>query len=80
MDRLLIAFSRLRSDFRTLKNRADRLEDLHSEAQREIRRLKAEAASLHQTVGRQNKLLAMLHDQAEEKGWEVDHQWEPTCD
>jgi|TARA_R100000084_G_scaffold48652_1_gene20147 hypothetical protein len=58
------------------KDRADKLEDLYSEAQREIRRLKAEAAFLNQTVGRQNRLLSMLHDQAEAKGWDVEHDWE----
>ena len=58
------------------KDRADKLEDLYSEAQREIRRLKAEAAFLNQTVDRQSRLLSMLHDQAEAKGWDVEHDWE----
>ena len=58
------------------KDRADKLADLDSAAQREIRRLKAEAAFLNQTVDRQSRLLSMLHDQAEAKGWDVEHDWE----
>jgi hypothetical protein len=81
--RLQGAFSRLRADFQTL-------EDLHSEAEEEIRRLRQEVkireeevaalrqgrSLLYQTVDRQNRLLAILDHQAEAKGWDVEYDWE----